>query len=141
MEYSVSDLQEFIRKISGAKQVNPNSDIFAEVGMVGDEFQEMIEKFADTFTVDMSDYLWYFHTDEEGYMSIGGIFFKPPYNRVTRIPVTPAMLTEFANKGKWDLKYPAHKLPAYRYDILINKILTGLFLAGFSALLFLKYLK
>ncbi len=45
----------------------------------------------------MSNYLWYFHCNEEGTGSIGGMFFNTPYKSVNRIPVTPKMLTEFAN--------------------------------------------
>ena len=43
--------------------------------------------------------------------------------RVNRIPVTPSLLTEFANKCKWDIKYPNHKISKRHYDSLINQIL------------------
>jgi len=100
--------------------------------MVGDDFHEMIEKYAKKYSVEMKGYLWYFHADEEsGWNNIGGWFFKPPYSRVARIPITPLMLTDFANRGKWDLQYPEHKLPKKRSDILINQILLGVLLALF----------
>ncbi|QHJ06953.1 DUF1493 family protein [Hymenobacter busanensis] len=106
--------------------VEPTSDILADVGVAGDDFHELMEKYAEAFSVDMSGYLWYFHTDEEGGgLDIGGSILQPPYERVKRIPVTPAMLADFANKGAWDLDYPPHRVPKWRYDILINNILVG----------------
>jgi len=79
--------------------------------IVGDDFHELIEKFAQTYSVDMTDYLWYFHCDEEGWRSyLCDFFFPPPYKKVKRIAVTPLLLTEFANKGKWHIQYPEHKI-------------------------------
>ena len=129
MKYTTTDIIKFLADLSGTDKIETGSDIFQDIGMSGDDFDEMIEKFSKQFSVDMKDYLWYFHCDEEG-QNIGGTFFKPPYLRVKRIPVTPLMLTEFANNRKWNIIYPEHKLPKRRYDILINQILLGLFLAG-----------
>ena len=60
-------------------------------GIHGDDFHELIDEYAKVFKVDMTGYLWYFHADEEG-NSFGGSIIKPPYDRVKRIPVTPALL-------------------------------------------------
>jgi hypothetical protein len=80
-----------------------------------DDFHELIEKYAVELNVDMNAYLWCFHSDEEG-QNIGGLFFKPPYRRVTRIPVTPDKLISFAISGKWSMQYPSHNLPKFRVD-------------------------
>ena len=126
---TTSEVIKFLQDLSGTKAVEPTSDIFNDIGMVGDDFHEMIEKFALKYSVDMTDYLWYFHTDEEGSSnSIGTLFFSPPYKCVDRIPITPAMLTEFANKGKWDISYPNHKIPTKRYDLIVNTTIIGIFL-------------
>jgi len=131
MTYSIANLTQFIADLSGLDDVQADEDIFGSLGIVGDDFHEMIEKYAAAFSVDMSGYLWYFHADEEGSgFSFGNSFSAAPYNRVTRIPVTPAMLTDFANKGKWEIDYPEHKLPKMRYDLLINMIIVTLFLIG-----------
>ncbi len=82
-----------------------------------------MENYQKKFDVDMSEYLWYFHTEEEG-QNFGAIFFKPPYMRVGRIPITPKILTKFAKSKKWSIDYPDHKLPKKRYDIKINFFLT-----------------
>ena len=62
----------------------------------------------------MTDYLWYFHADEEGHSGIGQLFFKPPYEKVERIPVTPQMLADFIETKKWKVKYPEHDRPKSR---------------------------
>ena len=138
MNYSIENIIEFIKDLSGTENVQKYSDIFGEIGMTGDDFHDMIERYATKYSVDMSDYLWYFHADEEG-QSIGGHFFTPPYKSVKRIPVTPTMLTNFANKGKWDIQYPEHKLPKKRYDLLINELLVGLFFAGLLIWFLIKW--
>jgi hypothetical protein len=129
LKHSITDLIKFLADLSGADDINANSDIFSDVGMAGDDFHEMIEKYAKRFSVNMDDYLWYFHCDEEG-QSIGANFFKPPYARVNRIAVTPAMLAEFANTGKWSIDYPEHHVPKKRYDLLINSIVVGSLVAA-----------
>lgn len=117
---------DFVKEISGIDEINPESDIF-NLGIVGDDFHEMIEKYSETYEVDMSEYLWYFHSDEEG-QNLGGIFFKPPYKRVNRIPVTPRLLSEFVETKKWNIKYSEHELPNKRIDLTINKIIIIVFL-------------
>lgn len=128
--HKVDEIIVFLTDLAGTDEINPDSDIFNDVGMVGDDFHEMIEKYSKKFSVDMCGYLWYFHADEEG-NNIGGSFFTPPYERVKRIPVTPLMLTSFANLQKWDMQYPEHILPKKRYDLLVNTMLLGLVLTGF----------
>ncbi len=117
-----TEIIDFVKKNTGSESIISDTDIFAE-GTVGDDFHELIESFAKTYCVDMTNYIWYFHADEEGgWNSISGLFFAPPYKKVKRIPVTPALLADFATKGKWDINYPQHKVPKKRYDILINQI-------------------
>lgn len=69
----------------------------------------------------MDRYLWYFHATEEGFNPISFII-KSPDKRVNRIPITPLMLADFANSKVWDIDYPPHKLPKYRYDIIVSNI-------------------
>jgi hypothetical protein len=118
--YSQEQINIFIRQKTGIKQLKLTDDLHDDHGVVGDDFHELIDEYARTFNVDMTSYLWYFHAEEEG-QNIGAIFFKPPYERVTQIPVTPAMLLDFANKGSWDVYYPAHKLLSRRWDLIFNK--------------------
>lgn len=117
------EIIQFLKEETYEDSITSDTDIFNDCGVSGDDSHELIEKYHKKYTVDMSNYLWYFHCDEEGTGSIGGLFFKAPYKRVNRILITPKMLTEFANSKKWKIDYPEHNLPKYRYDLLINQIL------------------
>lgn len=56
-----------------------NSDVFSEVGIDGDDCNKFLLKYAERYSVDMSNFLWYFHYQEEGSInSIGKLFFKSP---------------------------------------------------------------
>lgn len=123
-QYSINDVVKFIVAQTGCgeAEVEPNVDLLNDLGCSGDDFDDLIEAYAKEFHIDISAYLWYFHTDEEG-NNIGGMFFKPPYERVKHIPVTPDLLLKYANVGKWEMIYPDHVLPKRRYDIIINSIL------------------
>lgn len=137
-KYSEENILTFLTDLVGREKIVSQTDIFLDLGVTGDDFHEMIEKYQKTFNVDMTSFLWYFHADEEG-QSIGGGFFKAPYERVKRIPVTPQMLLDFANKGKWTIDYPEHTLPKRRYDLIINTILVIGFFIFLTIYLLNKY--
>jgi hypothetical protein len=122
----LSDIYDLVSEISGVRpdRLKPGTDLFADLGMEGDDFFELETKFADRFSVDMSQYCWYFHHGEEG-VSIGGLIFPPPYRRVKRIPITPELLLASANAHRWLLAYPEHKLPSRRFDLLFNQLILG----------------
>ncbi|MCB0777427.1 MAG: DUF1493 family protein [Chitinophagaceae bacterium] len=124
---SLSDIIDFVRKKTGEDSIRHDTDIFDGLGCCGDDFHELMDDYFEKFNVNSDNYLWYFHSDEEG-QNIGGFFFRPPNERVKRIPVTPALLFEFINKGFWDVKYPEYKLPKYRIDIWINYLLIAVVL-------------
>ncbi|PVD51820.1 hypothetical protein DC498_12250 [Terrimonas sp.] len=117
------DLIKFVENCTGSYNITADTDIFND-GTCGDDFHELIDSYVKTYSVDMTNYLWYFHTDEEGgWNSIGGLFFSAPYKKVKRISVTPTLLATFAEKGKWEIEYPQHHISKRRYDILINQVL------------------
>lgn len=125
--YELEEIRNFIADKTGADlpEVTEDCDIHDDLGCTGDDFDELMQAYSSTYNVDMSTYLWYFHTDEEG-QNIGTTFFKSPRERITHIPVTPRLLLDFANKGFWDVHYPEHKLPKRRYDIIITQVLIAL---------------
>jgi hypothetical protein len=138
----LEDIIKLLRDSSGVYKITDKTDIFCDIGLTEVDFHEFMEKYAITFNVDMNQYLWYFHSDEEGSgNSIGGMFYAPPYRLVKRIPITPKMLFDFAIKGKWDLEYPKHNPPKKRYDLLINKWFVIGLAAFFLALLLIKLIK
>ena len=135
--YKLDDILKFVSENTGTDNVTAYSDIDTELGCTADDFGDLMGAFAKQYKIDMSTYLWYFHTVEEGHnLSIGRSFYKTPYELVTRIPVTPGMLLKFAQKGKWDIIYPEHKIPKRRYDILINQLL----IVGLLLILICKWL-
>ncbi|MFM1999548.1 MAG: hypothetical protein RL204_1495 [Bacteroidota bacterium] len=119
---SITEIIEFVKEKTGHAIVAEDTDIENDLGCTGGDFHELIEVYSKRFNVDMSGYLWYFHCTDEGLPGIGEGLFKPPHSRVNRIPITPKMLFEFAEIGKWNLQYPKHKIPKRRYDSIINLI-------------------
>lgn len=135
----INEIRNLLEDYSGVSVEDPNIDIYKELGITGDDFHEMIDKYSDKYKVDMSDYLWYFHANEEG-SSIGGVFFKPPYKRVERIPVTPLMLVNFIETKKWKIDYPKHETPINRKDISLDLILLILLSITLAVWFLLKYI-
>lgn len=121
MKPTIENILDFVAEYSGKEEIQENSDIEGELSVYADDWHEMIQKFGEKYQVDMTSYLWYFHSGEEGF-SIGSLFFKAPYERVKRIPITPKDLLRIATKQKWDVYYPEHELPKRRYDLLIGTI-------------------
>lgn len=116
-------------------RISLETDLYADLGIVGDDFHELIEKFAETYQVNMEKYLWYFHCDEEGW-NIGAFFFPPPYDQVERIAITPEVLCAAANNGSWPIEYPEHKLTERRNDLFVNKVLLMVALLGITGMVF-----
>jgi hypothetical protein len=121
MEYKIEEIIEFVKEETASKNVLENSDIDRDLGCTGDDFSELMEKYAEKYKVDMSSYLWYFHHHEEG-NSFGSNLFRAPNEMVEHIAVTPKLLHDFAQKGKWDVDYPEHTLPKRRYDLIVNQV-------------------
>lgn len=102
--------------------IDPDEDIFRRIGITGDDADEFIFAFEKTFDVDMRNYLWYFHCEEEGGLDLGGLFFKPPDRLVKRIPITPRVLSDSIDARQWSVHYPDHIMPKVRRDLALNWI-------------------
>ena len=135
--YKIDEIIDFVKNESASKTILADSDIERDLGCTGDDFPELMDRYSKKYNVEMSDYLWYFHHAEEG-NSFGSNFFRAPNEIVNHIPVTPKLLLEFAEIGKWNLKYPEHKLPKRRYDLIANQIFVLLVIICFSLYYFLK---
>ena len=117
------DIIDFVRSETGYHEdMTDNTTLQDDIGIWGDDVFELLENYAERFSVDMSSFLWYFHTREEG-RNLGGLFFKEPNERVEQIPITVAMLCDFANTGIWSVVYPDHHIPKRRIDLLISSII------------------
>ena len=67
--FSFDEIKSFIVDKTGCEQhvVTSNCDLMNDLGCSGDDFHELIEDYAKKYGVNMDNYLWYFHTDEEGH--------------------------------------------------------------------------
>lgn len=119
----IEQIYNLIGEMCGVKEsdLKPDTDIFEELGVVGDDFSELIEEYSERYSVKMDSYRWYFHGDDEG-NNLLAFIFKPPNEKVQRIPVTPQMLLEFARTKEWTLNYPEHEEPTDRRDLTYSNI-------------------
>lgn len=101
--------------------ITPHTCLEKDCHILMDDFHELVDIYAKQFNVNMDNYLWYFHAEEEG-TNISKYFYKPPYDRVDRISITPLILEQFAQAREWNIEYPPHNLPKHRYDLIINFI-------------------
>ncbi|MDR6782687.1 hypothetical protein ABIE26_000826 [Pedobacter africanus] len=134
MKYTLEDIINFLKDQSLEDEISPETNVCDEIGMRGDDFHEMMTAYAEKFSVDMTGYLWYFHSEEEGsWTSIS--LFPRANEQVKRIPLTPTMLTDFANSGKWNVVYPEHKITLTEYNsyftLFILIVLIGLIIYQF----------
>ncbi|MDR6913431.1 acyl carrier protein [Pseudomonas sp. 3296] len=137
MTISLQNIKSFIAEATAMKvdHILDDSDLYADLGIDGDDFLELIEMFRTNFSVDMSEYRWYFHHREEGFLNFGALIFPPPYRRVKRMVITPKILHHAVETGSWPYHYPAHSLDLRRLDMLLNRMCLGiLFLFGMGAL-------
>jgi len=118
----------------GTHGIGGDASLQQDWKLYGDDIDELLEDFVTRFDVDMSGYLWYFHTGEEGGPSLGSLLFKPPHQRVEEIPITVAMLRDAANSGRWAVDYPDHEAPGVRYDLWIDRIFFFAFAVGLLVL-------
>ena len=140
MMFTTDEIAGFVREETAYDgRIAPETTLQRDVGVFGDDMSDLLDAYSSRFSVDMSRYLWYFHTGEEGW-NIGALFFQPPYARVAEIPITIQMIHEFANRGQWAVAYPEHSLPARRYDILICQAVVWLLSVGVVTLLAIKWL-
>ncbi|MEO0452419.1 MAG: DUF1493 family protein [Pseudomonadota bacterium] len=102
--------------------LSPSDDILRKLRITGDDTDDFMIEFGQRFDVDLSNYNWYFHTEEEGY-SIGSLFFKSLDRRVARIPITLEILANSIETKKWSVHYPEHTLPPFRKDLAVDRTL------------------
>ena len=138
--YKIEDIILFINKeISPSIEVHIDTDLENDVKITGDDISDFLEKYSLEFNVNMKNYLWYFHQHEETYGGIGALLFKTPKDRVKHIEITPEILLESANKGYWNVNYPEHKLPKFRYDIITNFSIAIVIVTFFGIIMYKKY--
>ena len=103
---TVADITVFLAPKLGVPvaRIEADSDICDDLGCDGDDFGEMMRDFATKFQVNLNGYQWHFHSGPEGssLFALFGLFSRS----VPHIPVTPLILADAANSGRWMLAYP-----------------------------------
>jgi hypothetical protein len=121
---TIDEVIAFVREETGFRgPLTEATSLQTDIGVYGDDMYEFMAAYAKRFAVDLSGYLWYFHTGDEGWPNIGSMFFPSPHSLVSEIPITVSMLHDFAERGKWAVEYPHHKLPrstVSRWDLRLN---------------------
>lgn len=80
-------LFEFIsERFSYKGIITEDLELSSDFGLYGYDFDEFLQDYSKTFKVDMANYLWYFHCEDEGFSLIPKLFFAPPYAKTERIP-------------------------------------------------------
>ncbi len=131
-----AEVAEFVQKQTGhTRPVTDETSLQSDIGVCGDDMWEFVDEYGKRFEVDVSSFLWYFHSCEEGW-NIGGLFFPPPNARVHEIPITVGMLHEFAQLGRWAVEYPPHDPPRSRPDLAFNLFFALLAIVSLAALVF-----
>lgn len=121
----VEEINALVREHTGVQgPLSEDTDLGGDLRMLEPDLDELLVAFAERFRVDLSGFLWYFHTDEDG-VSPGRLFFRAPQDRVTRIPLRLALLYRAAEIGRWPVDYPEHFLPARRWDVVFNQCLAA----------------
>ncbi len=121
-KFSLSQIIEFAKDYNVEEvDIDEETTIEKGMGLWGDDHHEFIGKFAEVFDVQMENYRWYYHTEEEG-LNWAEVFFKPPYKKVEQSQISINMLHQIANDGKWPDMYEKPDLANFRPDILMNQI-------------------
>jgi hypothetical protein len=123
-----AELTHFLEPYGYSHSPSIDGDVFGGLGIDGDDAFAFMRGFTARFGVDAGDYRWYFHHQEEGW-NFGGAVFPPPYRRVERMAITTSALVEAIETKRWPLEYPAHEVPAVRWDIRLNQLLVVLAVA------------
>ena len=131
MEPTIEDIRSFLHEVAHVKreEIREDSDLLMDLGIDGDDWDSLLEEYRRRFGVSLDGFRWYFHHGEEGFNPFW-LIVPPPNRRVQHIPVTPRVLMESAQLGRWSITYPAHELSSGRADLKAWWILSGILIGG-----------
>lgn len=120
----IQDIYDFLNRTEPflMGELRPGAELHDDLGITGNDFSFIMQKFAREFNVDMRNYLWYFHHAEDKALGLTGLFKNSPSYRVPHIPVTPSLLLDAVNQGQWPIDYPDHDVSGQYFDITIDRI-------------------
>lgn len=126
----VDEINALVREHTGTRGVlSEETDLHSDLGLTSLDLDEFLAEFAKRFDVDLSGFLWYFHTEEDG-VSPGRLLFAAPQDRVQKIPLKLALLYQAVELSRWPVDYPEHSLPRRRWDVVVNQCLAAALAVG-----------
>lgn len=123
---TIDDIREFLHIITRVpkEKIRDDSDLSLDLGIEGDDWDDLLLEFQRKFAVNLDGFVWYFHHGEEGFYPLW-LFVPPPNRRVKHIAVTPQVLLASARLGRWAIAYPPHVIPEGRPDLTSWWVLRG----------------
>lgn len=85
------------------------ADVLATVGHEGRASKRFLKLYAMRFGVNVSSYKWWFHHRDDGVLAMPLVAVDEAGEEI-HIPLDAGMLAGFAERGRWDLAYPKHRL-------------------------------
>ncbi len=84
-------------------------DLLGSDGFDGKAASRFVQTYAVRFRVDIRGYRWWFHHRDHGVFAMPLVALDHA-GREIHIPLTAEMLAGFAERGRWDIDYPPHRL-------------------------------
>ena len=85
------------------------ADLLGSAGLEGKAASGFLQLYAVRFRVDMRGYRWWFHHRDHGVLAMPLVALDRE-GRAIHIPLTADMLAGIAERGRWDIDYPPHRL-------------------------------
>ena len=107
----MSDMELAVRRFlaertgTGLERIDPSTRLDEDLGLFGGEVDDLVRDLAKVFRIDIREYRWHYHADEEQRTPLSWIL-APRQRRVPRIPLRTRDLVESARRGSWSIAYP-----------------------------------
>lgn len=106
----MDDTRDTVLRIVSECSAVPREDlrdstrIVQDLNLDGDDVEEILERVAATFAIDMSMYRWDRHHGPEGCNPLW-LIFRPVWLREPLIPIRIADIIEAATTRRWPIRY------------------------------------
>lgn len=107
---STSDIVALAAELAGVPRGQVDrDDLLASPGMDARTASRFLRVYAGRFGVDMRGYRWWFHHRDHGALAMPLVALDGE-RREIRIALSAEMPAAFAERGRWDIAYPPHRL-------------------------------
>ena len=110
MSKCAADIAALAAELAGVPRARiDRDDLLASPGLDGRAASRFLQIYAGRFGVDMRGYRWWFHHRDHGVLAMPLVALDGERHEI-RIPLSAEMLARFAERGRWDIAYPPHRL-------------------------------